>query len=84
MSDAIEWRKENGPTEEKIWYRKDFIWFLENTLIPDLKDSGLHSTAEDFETAVFFMKGDYVWDEDSGLEFEEFPTVRIFDRRLDI
>ena len=37
------------------WHREDFIQFLKETLIPDLKLSGNHSTAEDFETAVFFM-----------------------------
>mgnify|MGYP003121042774 FL=1 len=37
------------------WDREDFIKFLKETLIPDLKRSGNHSTAEDFETAVFFM-----------------------------
>ena len=39
----------------RTWERKDFIKFLKETLIPDLKRSGNHSTAEDFETAVFFM-----------------------------
>lgn len=41
--------------EMAIWDREDFIKFLKETLIPDLKDSGNYSTAEDFETAVFFM-----------------------------
>tara|TARA_Y100000004_G_scaffold191914_1_gene251548 strand:- start:1266 stop:1577 length:312 start_codon:yes stop_codon:yes gene_type:complete len=41
--------------EMKVWGRWEFITFLEETLIPDLKRSGNHSTAEDFETAVFFM-----------------------------
>lgn len=40
---------------EQTWERKDFIKFLKETLIPDLKDSGKYATAEDFETAVFFM-----------------------------
>ena len=39
----------------KTWEREDFIKFLKETLIPDLKLSGKYSTAEDFETAVFFM-----------------------------
>ena len=42
-------------SEIYTWTREEFIRFLENTLIPDLKESGRHSTAEDFETAVFFM-----------------------------
>jgi len=36
--------------------RADFIDYLENTLIPDLKESGRVMTAEDFETAVAFMR----------------------------
>ena len=37
------------------WTRKDFIDFLQSTLIPDLRDSGLDATADDFDTAIFFM-----------------------------
>ena len=37
--------------------KQDFIDFLVTTLIPDLKDSGMEATAEDFESAVFFMRG---------------------------
>jgi hypothetical protein len=37
--------------------KEDFIEYLEENLIPDLKDSKLFATAEDFETAVHFMKG---------------------------
>ena len=40
----------------KAWDREDFIKFLKETLIPDLKLSGKYATAEDFETAVFFME----------------------------
>lgn len=58
--------------EMKTWTRSDFIWFLENTLIPDLKESGRHSTAEDFETAVYFMTA------------EDAPHVRVFPRRTDV
>ena len=40
-----------------MWKTKtQFIHFLEETLIPDLKESGMDFTAEDFETAVYFMK----------------------------
>lgn len=42
-------------TQRHKWNRLDFIEYLKKTLIPDLKDSGKHATAEDFETAVFFM-----------------------------
>jgi hypothetical protein len=38
------------------WTAPGFINYLENTLIPDLKESGSEYTAEDFETAVYFMK----------------------------
>ena len=37
--------------------KEEFIEYLTYTLIPDLKDSGLDATAEDFETAVHFIKG---------------------------
>tara|TARA_R110000824_G_scaffold41862_1_gene124081 strand:+ start:801 stop:965 length:165 start_codon:yes stop_codon:yes gene_type:complete len=38
------------------WTKKDFIDFLQDTLIPDLRDSGLDATADDFDTAIFFMR----------------------------
>ena len=79
MSDAIQWRRRVMPNE-KIWTRGNFIEFLENTLIPDLKESGRHATAEDFETAVFFMKGETVWDEDFNEYIDEYKNVRIFER----
>lgn len=38
-------------------YTKDeFIHCLENTLIPDLKESGMECTAQDFETAIQFLR----------------------------
>ena len=37
--------------------KQDFISFLKHTLIPDLKESGMDATAEDFETAVYYMEG---------------------------
>lgn len=67
-------------TETKTWKRYEFIEFLENTLIPDLHDSGMHATAEDFETAVYFMKGEVVWDEEFHAEFTDYPSIRIFER----
>jgi len=36
--------------------KEEFIDYLENTLIPDLKESDHVATAEDFETAVGFMR----------------------------
>lgn len=35
---------------------KDFVDYLTDTLIPDLKESGRDATAEDFETAVEIIK----------------------------
>ena len=35
--------------------KEDFINFLENTLIPDLKRSGNDATAEDFEEAIYWI-----------------------------
>jgi hypothetical protein len=32
--------------------RSDFVWFLENRLIPDLEESGKEFTAEDFQTCA--------------------------------
>ena len=37
--------------------KRDFISFLKHTLIPDFKESGMDATAEDFETAVYFIEG---------------------------
>ena len=39
----------------KVWTRGAFSHYLRTTLIPDLKESGSIFTAEDFETAVYFM-----------------------------
>ena len=64
-------------TETRTWTKADFMWFLQNTLIPDLHRSGSHATAEDFETAVYFMTVQF----DDGEPF--FPTERPFTRRLD-
>ena len=48
----------NTTEKARIWSsKKVFIRFLEDTLIPDLKESGMEFTAEDFETAVYYMKG---------------------------
>ena len=37
--------------------KQEFIEYLTYTLIPDFKESGLEATAEDFETAVYYMEG---------------------------
>jgi len=36
--------------------KADFVEYLVENLIPDLKESGMEATAEDFESAVFFMR----------------------------
>ena len=47
-----------GQGNKHDWTSKqDFISFLKHTLIPDLHESEMHATAEDFETAVYFMEG---------------------------
>jgi hypothetical protein len=35
--------------------KEDFINFLKNTLIPDLRRSGTNETADDFEEAIYWM-----------------------------
>jgi|13_taG_2_1085334.scaffolds.fasta_scaffold26453_3 hypothetical protein len=70
-------------TEEKTWTREDFIRFLETTLIPDLHASESHSTAEDFETAIHFMKGKTIYDGETGDTWIEYPRIRTFTRRMD-
>ncbi len=39
------------------WTREEFIEYLTETLVPDLKESGRTCTAQDFETAIKFMEG---------------------------
>ena len=42
----------------RIWSSKErFIEYLEDPLIPDFIESGFEATAEDFETAVYYLKG---------------------------
>ena len=41
----------------RIWSSKErFIEYLEDTLIPDFIESGMEYTAEDFKTAVYYLK----------------------------
>ena len=45
--------------EKHGWDSKaDFVIHLVENLIPDLIESGMEATAEDFESAVFFMLHD--------------------------
>lgn len=43
---------------EKLWEKEDFINYLKQTLIPDLEESGMPATAEDFRTCIHFMLDD--------------------------
>lgn len=36
--------------------KEEFIRYLKETLIPDLQESGLDATAEDFEEAIYWME----------------------------
>jgi hypothetical protein len=57
-TNALAHLNERVPKTRKVngWDKADFIYYLENRLIPDLKESGRDATAEDFETAVAFMR----------------------------
>lgn len=35
---------------------QDYINYLRNTLIPDLRDSGFDATADDFEEAIYWIE----------------------------
>lgn len=35
---------------------EEFVSYLEDTLIPDLRESGSDATADDFEEAVFWIE----------------------------
>jgi len=37
--------------------REEFVSYLRETLIPDLRQSGWNNTASDFEAAVLFIEG---------------------------
>lgn len=44
---------ENG--SQDVWTKLNFIEYLQETLIPDLRESGKDATADDFETCIKFM-----------------------------
>jgi hypothetical protein len=37
--------------------RDEFVAYLRETLIPDLRADGRHATASDFEAAILFIEG---------------------------
>lgn len=37
--------------------REEFIEYVKDTLIPDLKEAGMHSTAQDWRAALIFLDG---------------------------
>lgn len=39
----------------------EFIEYVEETLIPDLREAGLHATAEDFERLVAIIRSEERW-----------------------
>jgi len=45
----------SNPTESMLT-REDFLAYLDECLIPDLLESGLEATAEDFRTACQFIR----------------------------
>jgi hypothetical protein len=45
---------EEGPLRD--WEDKEFVDYLEQRLIPDLKESGKEATAEDFERCVSLLR----------------------------
>jgi hypothetical protein len=50
--------------------KEEFINYLEDTLIPDLIESGHECTAEDFRACIAFMRGaeEVTFDKESGNE----------------
>lgn len=36
--------------------KEDFIFYLENMVIPDLKQAGMCGTVEDFKEAIYWME----------------------------
>ncbi|MAK37227.1 MAG: hypothetical protein CMC15_13825 [Flavobacteriaceae bacterium] len=60
------------------WHREEFIHYLESTLIPDLKRSGMFYTAEDFETAVYFMSNRAMW-----RKFQDCDPYAVYDDEED-
>lgn len=40
-----------------IWSREEFVAYLRETLIPDLRASGRDATAGDFVAAILFIEG---------------------------
>lgn len=55
-------KRKAKPAEKRVrvgrheWTREEFIDYLRETLIPDLRESGRDCTADDFETAIEFME----------------------------
>lgn len=37
--------------------REEFIEYVKDTLIPDLKEAGMHTTAQDWRAALLFLDG---------------------------
>ena len=65
-------KKKKKKTAKVSPRKAEYIAYLEETLIPDLKESGKEFTAEDFETMVKFLRGAEVADEWSKERYIEF------------
>lgn len=55
-ADARHWIKRAARPYSDDALREQFIDFLEHTLIPDLYDSGMEATAEEFETGIGILR----------------------------
>lgn len=55
-ANAIIERLMTPPLTVGDWTLDNFKTYLESTLIPDLKETGMEATAEDFETALAFIR----------------------------
>jgi hypothetical protein len=54
--------------------REEFIEYIKNTLIPDLKESGSYASAFDWEAALLFLDGYHE------VEFSESTVVPVGER----
>jgi hypothetical protein len=48
--------KKTQPQQHGWKVYAEFEQFLMHTLVPDLRESGMNTTADDFETALYYMR----------------------------
>ena len=58
-AEAKDWINRISQPYKYDLYRQEFIDYLENTLIPSLRDSGSEATAEEFELGAQILKSGY-------------------------